>query len=256
MRVVVRDSYVVISNWQSIKDYLLYNKMAELMQNLTKEVTKGIYPSLMEEPSAPGIDAIHAGSSFRLEKIDKIQKELDTEREMRMQLSKKYHRAIKGVQAADEMMIVTSMGLGVAGIGVLSTIIAAPIAIAMEVAALGIGLLSVVGTEVSKRLILKAEKHDRIKTMAETKLNTISDHVSRALRDGVISDEEYTDILDELQKFKVMKEETRSKIKVGIDEATKQSFIEQGKQETMTSFQRMFGKGDISNRLRASFSRG
>jgi hypothetical protein len=45
------------------------------------------------------------------------------------------------------------MGLGIAGIGVPSTIIAAPIAIAMEAGALAAGLLSIVGGQVNKKTL-------------------------------------------------------------------------------------------------------
>ena len=62
------------------------------------------------------------------------------------------------------------------------------------------------------------EKHEKIKTLAEVKLNTISDYVSKALEDDYISDEEYSLILNELVKFNEMKEEIRSKIKVSKDE--------------------------------------
>ena len=61
------------------------------------------------------------------------------------------------------------MGLGAAGIGVLSTIIAAPIAIIMESTALGCGFLSIIGGVVNKKLIAKSEKHEKIKVLAEAK---------------------------------------------------------------------------------------
>lgn len=199
-----------------------------------------LYPNL-EQATAPPSEIGDEGHAFRLVKIDKIQKEIDIEREKRKTLSKKYHKVIKAVRAVDDFLVVCTMGLGVAGIGVLSTIIAAPVAIGMEAAALGAGLLSIVGSNVTKRLILKAEKHDKIMTIAETKLNTINDYVSRSLMDNYVSEDEYTMILNELEKFNTMREETRSKIRVGLDEATKQSLINQGKEETMKNFQNMFG---------------
>jgi hypothetical protein len=88
---------------------------------------------------------------------------------------------------------------------------------------------------------MKAEKHEKIKTLTEAKLNTISDHISKALKDDMISDEEYSLILDELEKFYSMKEEIRSKIKTGIAEQTKQSLINQGREEAIKNFQEMFG---------------
>lgn len=63
------------------------------------------------------------------------------------------------------------------------------------------------------------------------------------MKDDVVSDEEYALVLGELEKFNSMKEEIRSKIKkVGIDEQTKQSLINQGREESIKSFQIMFGK--------------
>ena len=50
------------------------------------------------------------------------------------------------------------MGLGAAGIGVLSTIIAAPIAIMMESTALGCGFLSIIGGIVNKKTCGKIRK--------------------------------------------------------------------------------------------------
>ena len=63
-----------------------------------------------------------------------------------------------------------------------------------------------------------------------------------------MTDEEYSLILSELEKFNSMKEEIRSKIKIGIDEQTKQSLINQGREETIKSFQNMFGKSRESFR--------
>ena len=180
--------------------------------------------------------------SYRLQKINEIQKEIATERDKRANLSKKYHRAVRVIAGVDNVFVVFSMVLGATGIGVLSTIIAAPIAIAMEGAALGIGLLSIVGSQTNKKLSMKAEKHEKIKTLADAKLNTISDLISKALADDRISDEEYSLILSELDKFNQMKEEIRSKIRVGLDEQTKQSLIAKGRDDAILSFQNMFSK--------------
>ncbi|KAH3690891.1 hypothetical protein DPMN_193077 [Dreissena polymorpha] len=134
------------------------------------------------------------------------------------------------------------MVLGATGIGVLSTIIAAPVAIAMEGAALGLGLLSIVGGQTNKKLSMTTEKHEKIKTLADAKLNTISDLISKALADDQISDEEYSLILSELDKFNQTKEEIRSKIRVGIDDATKQSLIAKAREDAILSFQNMISK--------------
>ena len=212
----------------------------------------GLYPSLTQIATAPeGEIHIVEGSAhiYRLQKISEIQKEIEHERDKRAALSKRYHRSVKIVDAIDNVFVVTTMVLGVSGIGILSTIIAAPIAIAMEGASLGVGLLSIiVGSQVNKKLIQKAEKHEKIKTLADAKLNTISDHISKALKDDKVSDEEYSLILSEVDKFNNMKEEIRSKIKAGIDEATKQSLLNKDRDDAIKSFQNMFDKSQLKHR--------
>jgi hypothetical protein len=209
-----------------------------------------LYPSLPVASAPEGEVHIVEGTaqSYRLQKINEIQKEIAVERDKRANLSKKYHRAVRVILGIDSALVVSSMGLGAAGIGVLSTIVATPVAIAMEGIALGTGLLSIVGGQTNKKLMIKAEKHEKIKTLADAKLNTISDHISKALTDDQISDEEYSLILSELDKFNLMKEEIRSKIRVSIDEATKESLIAKGREDAIASFQNMFGKSRESFR--------
>ena len=94
---------------------------------------------------------------------------------------------------------------------------AEPLAIVTGGAGLAVGLLSIIGTAVNKKMMLKAEKHEKIKMLAGAKLNTINDHISKALKEEKISDEEYSLILSESAKFEQMKEEIRSKIKVEME---------------------------------------
>jgi hypothetical protein len=206
------------------------------------EYEKNLYPTLPTAPEGEVIIVDGTAHSYRLQKISEIQNSIEKERDKRAALSKKYHRSVNIIKVADEVLIGATMGLGAAGIAVLSTIIVAPIAIAMEAVAISAGVISIVGGQVNKMLALKAEKHLKIKTLADAKLNTISDHISKALKDNIISDEEYSLILGELEKFNIMKEEIRSKIKIGIDVETKQSLINQGREDAIKSFQTMFGK--------------
>lgn len=177
-----------------------------------------------------------AAHLYRLQKINDIQKEIALERDKRVALSTKYHRAAQVIGGIVSALVVSTMGLSVAGI------IVAPIAIAMQSIALGTGLLSVVGTQVNKKLAMKAEKHERIKTLADAKLNTISGYISNALKDDLISDGEYLLILSELEKFNQLKEEIRSTVKRVIDEETKQSLTAKEGDGMAANFQSMLGK--------------
>ena len=209
-----------------------------------------LYPNLT--PTAPEGEIhkpIGGGpmQTFRLQKISKIKKEIEQERDKRAALSKKYHRSVSVIGVVGSTLMLASMGLGISGIGVLSTVIATPIVTAMEGAALGAGIIGIIGNIISKKLALKAEKHEKIKTLADAKLNTISDHISKALEDDNISDEEYSLILSEIDKFNSMKEEIKTKIKVALDEEAKQSLIDRGKGEVMQYFQTMLEKNNKPN---------
>ena len=78
------------------------------------------------------------------------------------------------------VLAVSFVGLNTVSVIFLSTVIASPAVTVIEAVSLGAGLLF---------LILKAEKHRKIKLLADKKLNVISDLVSKALDDETISDE-------------------------------------------------------------------
>ena len=201
-----------------------------------------LYPILPEwEPSAPPLDG---GQSYRLQKINEIQRVLEDEREKRHNLSKKYHKAVKVVGNIDSALVTISMGLSVAGVGILTTVIAVPAVIVMETTALGAGFLGIIGSQFNKMLMRKAEKHEKIKVIAETKLDTINGLISKALTDNKISDEEYTLILSEVIKYRTMKEDVRSKTRKSIDEEMRTSLINQGREEARNYFRKMFHKNN------------
>ena len=110
--------------------------------------------------------------------------------------------------------------------------------------ALFTGLLSIIGKYSVKWSTSKAEKHEKIKTIASTKLNTISSHISKALTDNKVTDDEFRLILEELEKYKVMKEEVRTKTKKKIMGETEESLIERGRQEARESFRRLVEKNN------------
>ena len=214
------------------------------------EVPEKLYPTL-PQPTAPNlyvelpdINDMHAvnkySSNYRMNKISEIQKQIELEREKRSSLAKKYKKGVNVLNGISGTLEFASIGLGTAGLSVLSTIVAAPIAIIMEGVAIGLGVTSLILHAVSdKYLIKKVNKHSKIEIEAMTKLNTISDHVSKALNDGRISEEEYSLIVSELDKFNQMKEEVKTKTKIDTD--TRNLLINQGKEEVINQFKSLFG---------------
>ena len=68
-------------------------------------------------------------------------------------------------------------------------------------------------------MAVKTKKHDQIRTLADAKLNTIDEYVSKAIEDGDISHEEFVLINSELKKFNEMKEKIRAKTSTKLKEA-------------------------------------
>ena len=147
----------------------------------------------------------------------------------------------------DTVLVTITIGAGAGGIGLLSTIVAAPAFIAIEGVTLFTGLLSIIGKYSVKRSTSKAEKHEKIKTIASAKLDTISSHISKALSDNKVSDEEFQLILEELEKYKVMKEEVRTKTKKKIATETEETLIERGRQEARESFRKLVEKNNTGS---------
>ena len=137
----------------------------------------------------------------------------------------------------DTALATAGVGLGASGIGLLSSVAAAPVALILEIAAVACGLTSMAGKVISRRLALKAKKHDEIRVLAEAKLNTLSDHVSKALRDGEVSDDEFRLFLDEMEEYGQMKSTIRSQSQSAaqIDEAAKNELIRRGHEEARAS---------------------
>ena len=89
----------------------------------------------------------------------------------------------------DNCLGVTAIGLGITGVGVLSTIVAAPAVIGMEAVSVVLRLFRVVGNRATEKLSLKIEKHEKIAMLAVSALNIISSFISKATSDDSISDE-------------------------------------------------------------------
>ena len=150
----------------------------------------------------------------------------------------------KIVDKVDTVLIAITLGGGAGGIDLLSTIVAAPAVIAIEGLALFTGLLSIIGKYSVKKSTSKAEKHEKIKTIASAKLDTISSHISKALSDNKVTDEEFQLMLEELEKYKVMKEEVRSKTKKRIATEMEETLIERGRREARDSFRKLVEKNN------------
>jgi len=101
----------------------------------------------------------NTGNQYRFQKISEIQKQLEAEKEKRTQLGEKYKKAVKAVDAIDYILASSIVGLSILGIGLLATIIAAPVVISTETITMAAGILFILSRQVNRKLKHKATKH-------------------------------------------------------------------------------------------------
>ena len=212
------------------------------------EIKEKIYPELptiREQPTAPNVvngGADNRGHSYRLNVIRDIQKFFEEEIKQREAFSKKYFRIAKVVNMIDNGLITITIGAEGVGAILFATGAGAPFALALGISGAATGLISLIGNIFSKKATTKAEKHLKIKTLATAKLDTIASHVSKALMDDFVSPDEFNLVMEEMNKYKTLKEEVRTNTKKKLKMEEEESLIEKGRQEARESFRRLVEK--------------
>ena len=190
--------------------------------------TAPVYPPLPTEgPKLSTEDlklSTEDGQNYRLQKISEIEKQLISERDARKALYKKYKRGINTTDGVDTVFI--SASIIMAGVG-----------LAVEIVAIVCGCMGVCIKLVRRKCISKAQKHYEIKTLGESKLNSIKNLISKDLNDGQISEQEFKMVLDELDKYNELKDKTHTK-QSGLSEQEKKKLIEEGKAQALSSIQK------------------
>ena len=213
------------------------------------EMKEKIYPTLptiRESPTAPAIELTKMGNDqgheYRLKEISDAQKLLEEEISKREAFSKKYFRVARIVSNIDSVLIGITICAEGAGAVLLATGVGGPIALGLGISGAATGAISLFGNIAVRKTTLKAEKHLKIKTLANAKLDTIASHISKAMMDNYISDEEFKLIMEEIKKYKAMKEEIRNNTKKRIKTEEEESLIEKGRQEARESFRKLVEK--------------
>ena len=213
------------------------------------EMKEKIYPTLStirEDPSAPDIELTEMGNdqghTYRLKIITDIQKFLETEISKRDAFSKKCFRVARIVSNIDSVLIGITICAEGAGAVLLATGVGSPIALGLGISGAATGAISLLGNIAVKKTTIKAEKHLKIKVAASAKLDTIASHISKAMMDNYINDDEFKLIMEELNKYKAMKEEIRSNTKKKLKTEEEESLIERGRQEARESFRKLVEK--------------
>ena len=202
------------------------------MSSVYAHETEKIYPPI--PPTAPPDD-----ESYRLKKIDELEKFLRDEIHTRDSLTKRFKRRATTVSISDTSVLAAITALEAASIATLVTGIGMPVSVVLASTGLLLGIGSAVIHKTQKVFDSKAKKHDKIKTLAESKLDSISSLVSKAIEDAHVSHKEYQLILKEVEHYRAMKEEIRTKSKKTTDAITaeqREKILKQGRKEGKQDF--------------------
>ena len=104
-------------------------------------------------------------------------------------------------------------------------------------------LLFFLGTEITQKYFkistIKQEKHDAIKLLAQSKLDSITNIVSQTMQDGDISSIEFHKVLQEVEKYCKFKTDIRNQSKIKVKQIAKEQrkeLPEHGRKEGKEDF--------------------
>ena len=174
--------------------------MSEMKDKIYPEL-----PTIREAPTAPPVvngGADDRGHSYRLRYIQDIQKFLEEEFKQREAFNKKYLRIARVINTVDNGLITVTLGAEGVGGALLLTGVGAPFAAALAIGGVVTGAMSLIGNFFCKKTTLKAMKHKEIRASAAVSLKLIASHISKALMDDFISNEEFNLMLEVLEKYR------------------------------------------------------
>ena len=140
-------------------------------------------------------------SKFRLSEIIRIENYFYQEINQRKSCSEKLNKYVTTFDYIDQILIVLSATTGGVSIISFTSIIGAPVGIASA----SFTLIFSLTTGIIKKLLSitghKKKKHDKIRMLAKSKLDSIETLLSQTLIDMKISQEEFNAIIREKQKY-------------------------------------------------------
>ena len=197
---------------------------------------KRIYPPLDDIASAPPDDE---SQIYRLKKIEEIENFFNEEIKQREKLYKKFKRYSTTVVILDHSLITATVITGSGSIAALATGIGLPLSIALGSVSLCLSIATAITHRTNKIIDAKSKKHDKICVLAQTKLDSIHDTVSKAITDGHVDSIEFQRIIQEKQRYLLLKQEIRHKTKCvtdAINEEQRQAILDQGRLQGRNDF--------------------
>ena len=149
-------------------------------------------------------------TKYRLDEINKTKDYFNAEIKERKDIVKKISKYIVAFDYADKLFITLSASFGTLSIASYATILGIPAGIAGA----SLTLIFTVTTGVVKTLLnitrKKKKKHNKIITLARSKLNIIENLISQALTDFEITHDEFSKIIYEKNNYEQIIDNIRS----------------------------------------------
>ena len=165
-----------------------------------------IYPELPKE-------APKDGNAFRLQQSCRVLENLEKEAKHYASVRKKYKRCYNLFSRISTSSGTLSFCLSGSGVGTAFSGVGLPLAASLGGLGLICGVVSVIAGEAGKNVSRKVTKHEKTVSVCESKINSLKDRISKALADDRISDEEFENILAEMEKYHEMKKDIRVGLK-------------------------------------------
>ena len=204
------------------------------MSLFDNETTSKIYPDL--NPTAPQEPQTNC-----LKELTKIEAYLLDEIEVRERIAKKMKRYNTITDIVETGLITSTVITGGISIEAFANGVGLPVGIALSETSLLFPLATVITWKSFKTFTVKQEKHDAIKLLAQSKLESIANIISQAIQDGDISSIEFHKVLQEVEKYHKLKPDIRNQAKAKVKHITKEQreeLLEQERKEGKEDFLR------------------
>ena len=159
--------------------------------------------------------------------------------EVREQIAKKMKRFNTITGIVDTGLITSTVITGGISIAAYASGVGLPVGIALS----GTSLLLFLATAITKKsfkiFTVKQEKHNAIKLLAQSKLDSIANIISQAMQDGDIFPNDFHKVLQEVEKYRKVKADIRNQAKAKVKKITKkqqEEILEQGRKEGKEDF--------------------
>ena len=169
--------------------------------------------------------------TYWLQKLTKIETFFPDEIEVRERIAKKMKRVNTIIGIVDTGLITSTMITGGISIAAFASGVRLPVGAALGGNSLLVSLVTVITQKPFKTFTVKQEKHNSIKLLAQSKLDSIANMISQAMQDRDISPTEFHKVLQEVEKYRKLMADIRNQAKAKVKQITKEQreeLLEQG----------------------------